>query len=137
MPEDLSPPAGRLRLKMTCPLSPVTDIIADSILIPAVQGARLILPGMAPLFCQLNQGQIIIHRTGHPPMTYLISRGVAEVRRDICAVMAWGMRQDEVNPNKIQSLLTDAETALPTLISALARRELQTRIDFYRHLLAQ
>ena len=136
MPEDLNPPAGQLRVKITSPLSPVVDVTADSVSLPAVQGERLIIPQMAPLFCQLNQGRLTINRTDHPPMTYIISKGVAEIRRDICSVMAWGIRPDEVNPVKIQRLLADAEGALPTLVSPMAKQEMQSRIDFYRLLLS-
>ena len=136
MPEDLSPPTGKLRVKITSPLSPVIEVVADSISLPAVQGERLIIPDMAPLFCQLNQGYVVINRPDHSPLTYIISKGVAEIRRDICSVMAWGIRPDEINPVKIQRLLSDAESALPTMISLMARQEMQSRIDFYRLLLS-
>ena len=109
MAEDLSPTPGKLRVKITCPISPVLDIEADSVQIPALQGERVILPGRMPLFCILNQGKVVIYREGHPPLTYLISKGICEVRRDICAVMAWSMRLDEVNMDKIKSLLNEAE----------------------------
>ena len=135
MAEDLSPTEGKLRIKITCPISPVLDIEADSVQIPALQGERLIIPSRMPLFCILNQGKVVIHREGRPKMTYLISKGVCEVRRDFCAIMAWGMRIDEVNPEKIKGLLNEAETILPAINSRYGRREIQVRIDYYKMLL--
>lgn len=135
MAEDLDPPSGQIRLKITCPLSPVTELIVDSVDIPAIQGIRRIIPGQAPLLCRLNAGQIIIHRANHPDMIYIISCGVAEVRRDICSIMAWAIRPDEVRPGKVQTLLEDATAALPHISSKSAKRELQNRINFYRSLL--
>lgn len=136
MAEDLSPTEGKLRVKITCPISPVLDIEADSVQIPALQGERLIIPNRMPLFCILNQGKVVIHREGHPKMTYLISDGVCEVRRDICAIMAWGMRADEINPEKIKGLLDEAEKVLPSINSRYAEREIRNRIFYYQMLLA-
>ena len=135
MAEDADPSPGKIRVKITCPLSPVVDIEVQSVLVPALQGPRLILLNRAPLFCQLSLGEVILYRDNHPPLTYLVSRGVCEVRRNICAIMAWGLRPDEIHPDKIQTLLHEAESALPTLISPTAQHELQTRIDFYHYLL--
>ena len=136
MPEELDPPEGQLRVKITSPLSPVVEVIADSVSLPAIQGERLIIPQMAPLFCQLNQGRVTINRSGHPSMTYIVSKGVAEIRRNICSIMAWGIRPDEINPVKIQRLLADAEGALPILVSPMSKQEMQSRIDFYHLLLS-
>jgi len=135
MAEDLDPPTGKIRLKITCPLSPVTELIANCVDIPALQGVRRIIPGQAPLFCRLNAGKVVIYSDNHSPITYVISRGVAEVRRDICAIMAWAIRPEEVHPVKVQALLEDASNALPHMSSKVARQELQNRIDFYRSLL--
>lgn len=135
MAEDLSPTEGKLRVKITCPISPVLDIEADSAQIPALEGERVILPNRMPLFCLLNQGKVIIHRDGHPQMTYLISKGVCEVRRDICAVMAWAMRADEINPERIKELMLEAEKVLPSINSRYAKREIQMRLDYYKMLL--
>ena len=135
MAEDLSPTPGKLRVKITCPISLVVDMEADFVQIPALQGERIILPNRMPLFCVLNQGEVIIHREGHAPMVYLISKGVCEVRRDICAVMAWGMRQDEINPEKLQRLLDEAKQVLPSIRSRYAEREIKNRITYYEMLL--
>jgi F0F1-type ATP synthase epsilon subunit len=136
MAEDLSPTPGKLRVKITCPISSVIDVEADFVQIPALQGERVILPNRTPLFCVLNQGKVIIHREGHAPMVYLISKGVCEVRRDICAVMAWGMRPDEINPKKLQRLWDEASQVLPSIRSRYAEREIQNRISYYKMLLA-
>ena len=136
MAEDLSPTPGKLKVKITCPISRVVEMEADFVQIPALQGERIILPDRMPLFCVLNQGKVIIHREGHAPMVYLISKGVCEVRRDICAVMAWGMRVDEIHPDKIQNLLNEANQVLPTIRSRYAEREIQNRIAYYEMLLA-
>lgn len=135
MAEDLSPTEGKLRIKITCPISPVLDIEADSVQIPALQGERLIIPSRMPLFCILNQGKVVVHREGHPKMTYLISKGVCEVRRDICAIMAWGMRIDEINPERINELMYEAEKVLPSINSRYGEREIQNRVSYYKMLL--
>ena len=136
MAEDLSPSAGKLRVKITCPISPVLDMEADFVQIPALEGERVILPSRMPLFCMLNQGKVVIYREGHPKMTYLISKGVCEVRRDICAIMAWGMRVDEIRENRIKELMAEAEKVLPTINSRYGEREIQNRVLYYKMLLA-
>ena len=131
MPEDIGPAAGKIRLKITCPMSMVADIEVSSVQVPATLGTRLIIPGMAPLICALDAGPMIAYFSEQQAMTYLVSRGICEVRRDICSVMAWGVRTDQIDKTLYHRLLTDAEELLPLLVSGSARRELQNRIEFY------
>lgn len=132
MPEDIGPAAGKIRLKITCPVSVIADMEVDSVQIPAMVGARLIISKQAPLICALNAGRLMACSDGKEPITYLISKGICEVRRDICAVMAWGIRSDQIDEKLYRRLLADAEGLLPLLVSGSARRELQNRVEFYQ-----
>ncbi|MBQ7412794.1 MAG: hypothetical protein IJV07_00765 [Alphaproteobacteria bacterium] len=132
MPEDIGPAAGKIRLKITCPVSVVADMEVSSVQIPALLGTRLVIPKQAPFICALNAGQLVAYSDGEEPISYLISKGICEVRRDICAVMAWGIRSDQIDENLYRRLLADAEGLLPLLVSGSARRELQNRVEFYQ-----
>ena len=103
MAEDLGPAAGRIRLKITCPTHLVADLEVDSVRLPGVLGNRLVLPHQAPYFMRLTAGPAILHRAGQNDVVYLLSAGVCEVRRDICAVMAWAIRPEDVDPAVIQA----------------------------------
>ena len=89
MAEDLGPKEGYLRVKIVSPTEIVWDGEADSVQIPTPDGVRLFIPKKAPLICLLAQGEVIINRTGHLPLKYIVSNGVCEIRRDICAILTY------------------------------------------------
>lgn len=135
MPEDLGPSAGRIRLKITCPTHLVADVEVDSVRLPGVLGNRLVLPNQAPYFMRLTAGSAILKRVGQNDVMYLLSAGVCEVRRDICAVMAWAIRPEDVDPAVIQDRLQTARMLSSKIILPMARQELLDRIAFYEMIL--
>ena len=76
----------------------------DKVLLPLASGPTLILPRHAPLLAALKIGKVITTINGKET-SYFISSGLAEVRRDICALCAWGIAEKDVNPTEIQSRL--------------------------------
>ena len=76
----------------------------DQVLLPLTSGPALILPRHAPLFSAVKVGEIIITNAGQEE-TYFVSSGIAEIRRDICAVCAWGIKASDINPNEIRQRL--------------------------------
>ena len=137
MPEDLSPSAGKIRVKITSPLSPVVDLEADSVEIPTPGGRRLMMPKTAPLFCLVKAGKIIIHQENKSPVMYRVSSGVCEVRRGICAIMAWAEEKTSIRPDKIRAELARGEKVLATLPVGKASEAIQNRLDFYRFILGK
>ena len=135
MPEDLGPSAGKIRVKITCPLFPIADLEADSVEIPAINGRRLMMPKTAPVFCLLKAGDVLIHTESEKTVIYHISSGVCEMRRGICAMMTWGVKRHEVDREQTEKLLKEAESALVNFGKGEARREIQDRISFYRLIL--
>jgi len=132
MAEDLAPSAGKIRVKISCPLNLIADVEVDSLEVPALQGSRLILPHRAPLFCQLTEGRVILHRQDKPDITYLISKGVCEVRRDICALMGWAIAATELDKTEIRENLSAGEKILSTLPTGSASQALRDRLHFYK-----
>ena len=137
MPEDLGPSAGKIRVKITSPLSPVADLEADSVEIPTPGGRRLMMPKTAPLFCLVRSGKVIVHQETKAPIVYRVSSGICEMRRGICAIMAWGAETDKLDRKKTEILLAEARQALPNFGSGEAGREIQDRISFYQLILKE
>ena len=137
MPEDLGPSAGKIRVKITSPLSPVADLEANYVEIPTPGGRRLMLPRMAPMFCLVKAGKVIVHQENNAPAVYQVSSGVCEMRRGICAIMAWGIGSDKFDSKKAEILLAEANQALPNFGSGEAGQEIRDRISFYRLILKQ
>ena len=130
MAEDLAPSPGKIRVKITCPTTVIADVEGDSVEVAASLGKRLILPKMAPLFFLLKEGKVIVKRKDKSDLVYLISKGVCEVRRDICAVMAWGILERDVQKEQFETLLDDTEKAYQKLSSSVAKQEIKKRMDF-------
>lgn len=137
MVEESDPSPGKVRLKITCPLYPIVEVEADAVELPAWDGTRTIIPGQAPLFCALHEGRMVIYQEDHPPVIYLISRGVCEVRRNICSVLAWGGRADHISGDQIKKQLTEAENMSKRVMSGTGRREVFSRIDFFKKVLEE
>lgn len=137
MAEESNPETGKIRVKITCPLFPVVEMEVDSVEIPAWEGTRTIVPNQAPLFCMLHEGRVVIYQEEHLPIVYLISRGICEVRRDICSILAWGGRADRISREQIENQLTEAELMSKKVMSGTARREVFSRIDFFKSVLRE
>ncbi|MGN0920010.1 MAG: F0F1 ATP synthase subunit epsilon [Alphaproteobacteria bacterium] len=98
------PTKGKIKFKIISPLAPVAEREVDKVLLPLTCGPTLILPRHAPLLTAVKTGKIIITNDGKQE-TYFISQGVAEIRRDICVVCAWGLAQKDVKPDEIRERL--------------------------------
>ncbi|MBR6675628.1 MAG: F0F1 ATP synthase subunit epsilon [Alphaproteobacteria bacterium] len=130
-----APTNGKIKVRLICPLYEVFEMEADSVLLPGAEGDILILPERAPIFVYLKAGRMIIYNQGQKPISYFVSAGVSEVRRNLCPVLAWGVREDKVNPEKIAVQLAESEVALGALKSDMAKREIISRIDFFKTIL--
>lgn len=129
-----SPENGKIRVKLITPLFESYIVEADSVLLPALDGDILILPDRAPIFFSLRPGRMIVYNQGQEPIKFLISSGVCEVRRNLCPVLAWGGREDKINPEKIKKQLEMAIKALPST-HELAKSDALSRIDFLKMVL--
>ena len=98
------PTKGKIKFKIISPLAPVVETEVDKVLLPLTSGPTLILPRHAPLLAALKCGKVITTTAGED-ITYFISSGTAEVRRDICALCAWGIKESDVNPAEIRQRL--------------------------------
>ena len=101
---ELGPSKGKIKFKIISPLAPVVEVEVDQVLLPLTSGPTLILPRHAPLLAALKCGKVITTTDGQDN-TYFISSGIAEVRRDICALCAWGIAEKDVNPTEIRQRL--------------------------------
>ena len=101
---EAGPQKGKIKFKIISPLAPVVETEVDQVLLPLTSGPALILPRHAPLFSAVKVGEIIITNAGQEE-TYFVSSGIAEIRRDICAVCAWGIKASDINPNEIRQRL--------------------------------
>ncbi len=98
------PTKGKIKFKIISPLAPVVETEVDKVLLPLASGPTLILPRHAPLLAALKTGKVITTTAGQDT-TYFISSGLVEVRRNICALCAWGIAEKDVNPNEIRQRL--------------------------------
>ena len=130
-----APTNGKVKVRLICPLYEVFETEADGVLLPGAEGDILILPERAPIFVYLKAGRMIIYNNGQEPISYFVSAGVCEVRRNLCPVLAWGVREDKVKPEKIAMQLAESEAALGGLTSEMAKQEVITRVDFFKTIL--
>lgn len=131
-----APEAGKIKIKLICPLFLVTEIVADKVLLPAEKGDILILPDRAPIFLSLRAGRMLVYR-GNQVDSYLISSGVCEFRRNLCPVLAWGGLEEKIDPYQIALQLTAATEAIDNAHSFLARNEIASRIEFFKMILIE
>lgn len=135
-PEE-SPQKGKVKVRLICPLYEVMAMEADKVLLPAVDGDILILPERAPIFIALRAGRMVIYNEGEKPVNYLISSGICEVRRNLCPVLAWGGREDKIDPEVIAAQLADAEKSIGEISSDLRKHEVASRIVFFKKVLEE
>ena len=98
------PQKGKIKFKIVSPLSLVVETEVDKVLLPLSSGPALILPRHAPLLSAVKVGKIITTNAGKDEV-YFVSAGIAEIRRDICAVCAWGIKASDVKPDEIRQRL--------------------------------
>lgn len=135
LPAEPGPSSGKIKVKLICPLFEVVTMEADKVLLPAQNGDFLILPERAPIFISLKAGRMIIYNEGKEPLSYLISRGICEVRRNLCPVLAWGGKEDKIDPRIIAGHLKEAESMMKGVVSSLEKHEVAARIEFFKNVL--
>ena len=133
MPETLKID-GKMNVHIIMPTSSVLDDVADKIILPTEDGDLMILWDRAPLFVQIKAGLVWVYNRGQRPVGYYVSNGFAEVRRNICAVLAWGVKADAVDKTLVHKRRLEAEDQLGKINSDLQRQELMKRIDFFKML---
>ncbi len=135
-PEE-APKNGKIRVKLICPLYPVATLEADSVLLPAVDGDILILPNRAPIFFNLTAGRMIVYNKGEKPVSFMVSSGICEVRRNLCPVLAWGQYEDKIDKETVEKRLAKAHKVFKTYRSDFGRTEAASRIEFYKKVLEE
>ena len=101
---EAGPTKGKIKFKIISPLAPVVETEVDQVLLPLSNGPTLILPRHSPLLSAIKVGKIITTNNGQNEV-YFISSGIAEIRRDICAVCAWGIKETDIKPDEIRQRL--------------------------------
>ena len=133
MPETLKI-EGKMNVHIISPTHTVLDNVADKILLPTENGHLMILKNRAPLFISTKAGLMWVYNAGQKPKAYYISNGVAEIRRDICSVLAWGVEADKIDKVQIHERRLDLENELTKFHSEAQREQAQQRIDFFKML---
>ncbi len=131
------PKNGKIRVKLISPLNSVATLEADSVLLPAVEGDILILPNRAPIFFNLTAGRMIVYNKGETPISFMVSSGICEVRRNLCPVLAWGEYEDKIDKEAIEKRLAKAHKVFKTYRSDFGRTEAASRIEFFKKVLAE
>ena len=134
MPETLKID-GKLNVHIYCATHVVMDSVADKILLPTQQGGLMILKGRAPLFTAVSAGVMWVYNKGLPPEAYYIDAGIAEVRRDICSVLAWAMAANKMDLTAIKARLNDQTTQLEKARQPTQKIDLQNSIAFLQSIL--
>lgn len=133
MPESLKID-GKMNVHIFCPTHSVYDGVADKVLLPTDEGSVMILKNRAPLFISVKAGIMWVYNQGMPPVAYYVDDGIAEVRRNICSVIAWGVCADEVNPRSVKQERIAQEKQLEKMRLSLHKRQMEKKIAFLRML---
>lgn len=109
---------------------PIVETVADKVIVPTNQGGVMILKNRAPLFLAIKAGTLWLYNKGQAPACYFVSNGLAEVRRDICTVLAFGVKRENVNPTLVAQDLAKVTKSLLAAKSDSARAQIQAHIDY-------
>lgn len=133
-----SPLNNKIKVKIISPSYPVAELSADRVLLPSVNGDIMILPDRAPIILTLRPGRLIVYNNDQPePTVFLVSKGVAEIRRNLCPVLAWAGKEIEMKTERIKTRLAETEQQLKKATSELAIQELTEQIDFLKFVLKE
>lgn len=133
MPETLKID-GKMNVHIISPTHIVLDDVADKILLPTENGDVMILKDRAPLFVATKPGLMWVYNIGQRPVPYYISCGIAEIRRNICSVLAWAVEANKIDKVKIHERRLSLESELEKFHSEAQRNQAQQRIDFLKML---
>lgn len=129
MPEE-SPKNGLIRLKIISPMEEIFNAEVKNVLVPTHQGDILILPNRAPLFVLLQQGKLQATLEDGSLETFYISKGISEIRRNLCPILAWGINTKNVLKEEIEKLLETEKEKLSLNKHLYSFSETSIRIDF-------
>ena len=124
---ETGPIKGKIKFKIVSPLALVAETEVDKVLLPLAAGETLILPRHAPLFAALKGGKIVTTNAGQEKV-YFVSSGIVEIRRDICAVCAWGMTEKDLKTDEIRIRLENLKNY--STHSSLEKQMLDELISF-------
>ena len=98
----------------------------------------MILPNRAPIILTLRPGRLIVYNNEKKePITFLVSKGVAEIRRNLCPVLAWAGQEITMKAERIRERLENTQKMLAEAKSDLERTELSELIDFFKFVLKE
>ena len=89
----------------------------------------MILPRHAPCFCAVKAGRLILF-DGEQKKVIIVSRGVAEIRRNICAIMAWGALPEKVERPELEEQIKKATKVLSSLHTTEKQEAVLERVHF-------
>lgn len=117
-----------LRLKIITPLRTVAEALAESILIPSVEGQLEILPGHVGLISAVANGELVYY-TENGEESLFVGGGFLQVEEDVVLLVTdTAMAADEMDPNSIQAAIELAKKDLRNSDSVLSREE-QVRLE--------
>lgn len=127
-----SPDGDLIKVKIISPDAPVAEILASKVLLPSVNGDIMILPNRAPIIMTLRPGRMVVYDENGKGTTFFVSRGISEVRRNLCPVLAWAGKELDAKVENIQKVLDKAETAMAKSKTAAERSDFQEHINFLK-----
>ena len=131
-----APDIHHVRVKIISPEKTVLVAEVDKVLLPCFNGNLMILPRRAPCFCAIKAGKLLLYDKGKV-ISVIVSDGVAEIRRNICAVLAWGVLSDNIKSPEVEAQLAAAEKLLKTIHTSEKQREVLARVRFLELLKAE
>lgn len=135
---EVSPLNNKIKVKIISPSYPVAELAADRVLLPSVNGDIMILPDRAPIILTLRPGRLVVYNNDQKePITFLVSKGVAEIRRNLCPVLAWAGQEITMKAERIRERLENTQKMLAEAKSDLERTELSELIDFFKFVLKE
>ena len=131
-----APDIHHIRVKVISPEKTVLVVEVDKVLLPCSNGDRMILPRYAPCFCAVKAGKMLLYDKGSI-IPVIVSNGVAEIRRNICAVLAWGILVENIKRPEVEEQLAATEKLLKTIHTSENQAEVLERVHFLNLLKAE
>ena len=135
MPETLKV-EGKMNIHLISPTGVIVDGIADKVLLPTENGPLMVLKNRAPMFVQIAVGPMWIYNKGERPLCYYLSHGIAEIRRDICSVLAWGVLAEKIDKERARQRLVQTQSEREKMHSKAGRQLIDHQIEFEESLIS-
>lgn len=134
MPETLKI-EGKMNFHLISPRKVILDAVADKVLLPTPNGPRMILKNAAPIFLKIAVGSLWIKEDGKKPLCYIVSEGCAEIRRNICSVLAWAVPFDEIDRTYFKEMFSQTEKEEQKMTSDYGKKQIQSYKEFITYVL--